>query len=117
MRVSVRYFISPDVDLEAFWPDNEDNFSFLLQALVGPAGGEGEESVQFLVCTPQAIQEKVTQERGILFGRSLVIVSSPNISSILDAIRSRIESIEAASWKEVGVHLARLGIYEFEDFI
>jgi hypothetical protein len=112
----VRHFISPDVDLDAFWPEDAENFSFLLQALVGPADADGEESLQFLVCTPRALDERVTRE-GIVFGRSMVVVRSPDIPQILHAVRSRIERIEAPSWKEVGARLARLGLYEFEDSV
>src|SRR4051794_17513916 len=111
MRASVRHFISPDVDLDAFWPEDPDNFSFLLQALVGPADAEGEESLQFIVCTPQALEKRVALE-GIVFGRSLVIVNSSDISRILSSIRASIERVEAPSWRALGGRLARLGVYE-----
>lgn len=115
MRASVRNFISADVDLDSFWPEDEGCFSFLLQALVGPEGAEGEESLEFLVCTPDYLKEAVSRE-GVIFGRSLVIVEYPNMHRILEQVKSRVERIEAPSWKEVGVLLARIGKYEFEDF-
>jgi Immunity protein 8 len=114
MRALVRNFISPDIDLDDFKPDNPAEFSFLLQALVGPDDSEGEESLQFLVCTPRALERRVASE-GIVFGRPLVIVESPDISRILDAVRGAVERPEALSWDALCRRLERLGIYEFED--
>jgi hypothetical protein len=115
MRAAVRHFISPDVDLDHFKPEDPENFSFLLQALVGPADSIGEESLQFLVTTMQALAQTVEAD-GVVFGRSLVIVSQPDIPRILASVRSAIERPEADSWAVLAQRLARLGIYEFEDF-
>ncbi|MET8763935.1 Imm8 family immunity protein [Lentzea sp. NPDC004782] len=115
MRAAVRAFISPDVDLEDFRPDDPDDFSFLLQALVGPADGEGEESVQFNVCTLASLASTMSSQR-VLFGRSLVIVSTSRIGEILDSVRTAIERTEGASWADVAERLSRLGYYEFEDY-
>ncbi|MGW6933942.1 Imm8 family immunity protein [Lentzea sp. NPDC054927] len=114
MRAVVRHFISPDVDMEDFRPDDPDDFSFLLQALVGPADSEGEESVEFNVCTLASLTSTVSTQR-VLFGRSLVIVGTSKISEILEAVRAAIERVEGTSWAEVAERLTRLGYYEFED--
>lgn len=113
MKVSVRHFISPDVDLDDFRPDDPENFSFLLQALVGPAESAGEESLQFIVTTLHALEEKV-QEDGVIFGHSLVIVDGPNVPRILNSVRRSIERLEAPSWERLAQQLTRLGVYEFE---
>jgi immunity protein 8 of polymorphic toxin system len=109
----VRHFISPDVDLDDFRPDDPENFSFLLQALVGPADSAGEESLQFTVTTLRALEETV-QANGVIFGRSLVIVDGPNVPHILTSVRRAIERLEAPSWELLAQKLARLGVYEFE---
>ncbi|EWM14106.1 Imm8 family immunity protein [Kutzneria sp. 744] len=116
MKAQVRRFISPDVELDSYNPADPDNFSFLLQAIVGPNDGPGEESVQFIVCTPEALKDKVARE-GVVLGRPLVIVDSPQVSRILIAIKSAIERTEGSTWQEVGGRLSRLGRYEFEDFV
>ncbi|MEU5961441.1 Imm8 family immunity protein [Micromonospora parva] len=113
MKASVRHFISPDVDIDDFRPDDPENFSFLLQALVGPADSAGEESLQFLVTTPRSLAEAV-QSDGVIFGRSLVIVDGPNMPRILDSVRRAIERLEAPSWQLLAQQLTRLGVYEFE---
>src|SRR4051794_470996 len=115
MRALVRHFISPDIDLDDFKPEDPADFSFLLQALVGPADSEGEESIQFLVCTARALARRVASE-GLIFGRSLVIIDSPDIPRTLNAIRNAIERAEAPSWDALTRYLERLGIHEFEAF-
>ena len=114
VKARVRHFISPDVDLDDFRPEDPEDFCFLLEALVGPADSEGEESLQLLVCTPRALARRVASE-GVIFGRSLVIVDSPKISRILDSVRAAVERAEASSWNAVARRLERLGIYEFEE--
>jgi len=116
VRAVVRHFISPDVDLENFYPDDPENFSFLLEAIVGPDDGEGDELLQLNVCTLASLRSTVESDR-ILFGRSLVIVGTSRISEILDAVRSAIERVEADSWAKAAARLARLGHYEFEDYV
>jgi Immunity protein 8 len=112
----VRHFISPDVDLDNFNPSEPDNFSFLLQALVGPIDQEGEESLQFVVCTPRNLAERLSLEK-VIFGRSYVIVEFTDIRKILEAVRAAIQRIEGPTWVDVGRRLSRLGVYEFEDFV
>lgn len=113
MKASVRHFISPDVDLDSFQPDDPENFSFLLQVLVGPAESDGGESLQLVVTTLRALEEMV-QSDGVVFGRSLVIVDGPNIPRILSSVRQAIEHLQAPSWALLAQQLTRLGVYEFE---
>jgi hypothetical protein len=63
MKAVVRHFISPDIDLDDFQPEDPADFSFLLQALVGPSDSEGEESLQLIVCTPVRWND-VSRRRG-----------------------------------------------------
>ncbi|MCH5675106.1 Imm8 family immunity protein [Streptomyces gilvus] len=116
MRAKVNYFFSPDVDLDNFHPDDTKNFSFLLQAMVGPADvPDSGESLQFIVCTPQNLEERVAAD-SVIFGRALVVVGSSNADEITGKVRKVIEQIQAPTWQELAQKLARLGIYEFEDF-
>lgn len=114
MKVKVRALISPDVNLDSFWPEDETDFSFLLQALIGPSGGIGEESLQFIVCTPKNIARRLVRER-VIFGHSLILVDSPCIPPLLRAVTVAIERVEGATWSDIVRKLARLGAHEFDD--
>ncbi|WP_329135383.1 immunity 8 family protein [Streptomyces sp. NBC_01476] len=115
MRASVRHFISADVDLDDFRPSDPEDFAFLIQALIGPSDGEGEESLQFVVCTPRNMERQVEREGGITWGRGLVIVNSPKMPKILDFLKRSIERPERNSWSELAAYLGKFGVIEFED--
>lgn len=116
MRVKVRGFHSPDVDLDNFKVEDPEKFSFSLEAFVGPADSEGEESLSFRVCNPKYLATEIVQDRVIL-GWQLVIVNNPDLPKILDAVTHAIERTEADSWRALAGRLARIGHYEFEDFV
>lgn len=114
MKAEVRHFLSPDVDLSSFQPDDPENFTFLLQVIVGPHGSEGDESLQFIVCTPRSLENRFESEE-IITGHSLLIADTPDIATILTFVRRLIERIEAETWAGVASRLARIGLYEFAD--
>jgi hypothetical protein len=116
VRAAVRYFFSPDVELDSFQSDDPDDFKFFLQAYVGPAGSEGEEFLEFTVCTPKALETDLAVD-DLILGRGLVIVGPLTVSSILARLEKAIVAVEAPTWRELAGRLARLGRYEFEDFV
>jgi Immunity protein 8 len=57
----------------SFQPTEIDNFGFLLQILVGPEEGIGEESFDVMVCTPRWLIENHSPE-DIVSGRHMLIM-------------------------------------------
>jgi len=52
MRAILKGLHSTEIaDVENYMPHEEDNFGFVLRAMVGPMNGEGEESFDIVVCT------------------------------------------------------------------
>lgn len=50
-------------DLENYAPHEEDNFGFVLRAMIGPMNREGEESFDITVCTPKWLMESMGPPR------------------------------------------------------
>jgi hypothetical protein len=116
LRAEIRRLHSPDLfDLRHDSPTPPDDFSVLIQILVGPAGGPGEESFDVLVVTPKYLARRVAQQ-GPVCGRHLLVVESFDYASIEEWIRRAVHSCEGSTWSEVALRIARIGHWEFEDY-
>jgi hypothetical protein len=116
MRASLRRLHSPEInDLAAYCPQPPDNFGFLLQAFVGPEHGAGEESFDFVVCTPKWLQQKHATT-DIVRGRHHLIVFEYDYQRVMQEIQRLCESAIGATWRDVAVQLSRFGKWEFEDY-
>jgi hypothetical protein len=115
MKASVRRFHSPDVDLPEYVPVDPTNVGVLVQALVGPDGGPGEETFDIMVCTPAWLAERLNGGR-TLVGRHHFFVDRFDTQRVLDGLTQVIEAESAETWDELAGRLARIGKWEFEDY-
>jgi hypothetical protein len=83
--------------------------------MVGPEDGEGEESFDFVVCTPGWLEAE--------YGRQAVIVVRHHVLVFdydFPRIRRRLEDLVAKArgqtWAELASSLARYGRWEFEEY-
>lgn len=114
MKPRLKWIHCPDVDdLPSFSPGNRQ-FGVLFQLMVGPDGGEGEESFDVLVCTPDWFAERITD--GPLLGRGYVFVRSFDFSKLEVFLRKQVERVEGDTWQEIGMKLARFARWEFDDY-
>jgi hypothetical protein len=113
VKAIIKGYHSPDVDFENFTPKT-DNWSFLLQLIVGPSNGEGEESFDIIVCSPQHVAEMVAHD-GIVNGRHTLIAS--DVSKVKPFIEKYVTSNAIGdTWQDVANKLCQLGHWEFEDY-
>jgi hypothetical protein len=116
IRPVLKYLHSPDVlDFSSYHPEEDDNFGFLLQAMIGPEGTEGEESFDIMVVTPKWLQKRVA-EVDIFLARHYLIVREYDMNLIRKFINNYIERSSAETWHESALRLSRLGHWEFEDY-
>ena len=109
VRPVLKRLHSPDVfDLESLSPADPSCFSFLLQAMYGPAGSEGEESFDILVCRPKWISGEVERE-GIIDGRHHLIVSRFDLAQIRALLERYAMASAANTWEQAASKLSRLG--------
>lgn len=117
MKPVLKTIYSPDVNsLEKFQPKDPNNFSILIQAMVGPDGEEGQESFDIEICTPRYLLEKVAKQK-IVICRHMMVVAEYNYNCIASAIREYLLHCEGTTWSQVAELVARLGKWEFEDYI
>ncbi len=116
MRAAIRRLHSPDVhDLEAWTPADEGCFGFLVQAIVGPRDGAGEESFDFTVCSPEWLAQMHGRDAAVL-GRHHILLFAFDFGKVRDRIESVVNSAEGRDWREVANQIARHGKWEFEDY-
>lgn len=117
MKAEIRRFHSPDVfDLVHWVPPEPLCFGFLLQVFIGPVGSPGEESFDFLVCSPEWLRREHGGE-AVLLLRHHVLVFCYDFETIKAFLESFVSTIEAPSWAELARRLSRFGKWEFEDLL
>lgn len=117
MKAQVKEIIGPDVaDLPNFVADDPENFGFLIQLLVGPENQEGFESFDIVVCTPKWLSETHASD-DIIIGRHHLIVFEYDFDRIMQKIESYIAEFDEDTWSTLAQKIARLGKWEFEDYI
>lgn len=116
MRPEIRRLHTPDAaSFDSFAPQDPQDFSMLVQVLVGPAEGEGEESFDIEVITPKHLAARV-ERAGPISGRHLLVVARFDAATIQSWIENAVAECSGADWKDIAAKLSRLGRWEFEDY-
>jgi hypothetical protein len=116
VRAALRRLHSPDaLDLRSFHPSDPLNFGILVQAMIGPADAEGEESFDFMLVTPQWITREL-QTRDALWGRSILVISRYAYETLERAVLALCNRAEGEDWSQVANILNRSMTWEFEDY-
>src|SRR5271168_4976155 len=101
MQPTLRRLHSPDIpDLETYAPVEDDKFGFLLQVMVGPTNGNGEESFDVVVCTPKWLLEKY-KDSDILLGLHKVIVFKYDYARLRGFIDKFLANCSGTNWTEI----------------
>jgi len=118
MKAELKYLHSPDVgnlSFESYSPENPDNFLLLVQAMIGPLGEKGEESFDFLVCTPKWLSNEL-ENIDFLFGKAYLFVREYNYKVIRKTIEDLCDRTYGDNWNVISQKLSRFGYWEFEDY-
>lgn len=117
MKAKIKSYESVDIsDLENFVPNDPTNFAFLLELTVGPDGEEGEEIFDIQVCTPYWLLSIMSKTDAIP-GHGFLIVLEYDFEHIFRKVKQLIENCTGKNWHEVARKVARIGYWEFEDYI
>ena len=122
MKAEIKGYYSTEIyDLENYIPEQVDCFCFLLRILIGAVGEEGEDTLDFIVCTPKWLINEFKTEKSIFgedifFGKHYIIVFEYNFKKILGRIKELIDNVEEDTWDAIGQKLSRYGQWEFENY-
>lgn len=116
MRCELRHLHSPDAqDLESYRPTDASSFSILIQAMIGPSGGAGEESFSFVLCTPEYVATELA-DGGYRWGHSVLLVPRYNYRVLLDAVQRVCHGVEGETWHDIATKLGHYFSWEFADY-
>jgi hypothetical protein len=116
MRASLKGLTSPDIrDLENWSPGDPSCFGFVLEAAIGPAGGEGAEIFQLQVCTPSWFAQQM-KGSNVVSGEHTLFVARYDYPAFANFIERRCHRCEGATWTEIVGELRHLGHWEFEGY-
>jgi Immunity protein 8 len=102
-------------NVETYVPEEEDNFGFVLRAMVGPLNEEGEESFDITVCTPKWLT-KTYQPSEVLLGLHKLLVFRYDYLRVRGFIEKFLMRCSGDTWQEVGQKVSLLGQCEFENY-
>jgi hypothetical protein len=114
MRAELKRLHSPDADpLHTYRPADSESFGIFVQAIVGPAGEEGEESFDFMLCTPHWLASRPSE---IILGQHHLIVRRFDYGAIEKFVSDFCARCEGATWNDVAHNVTALGRWEFDDY-
>ncbi|MGM7648889.1 Imm8 family immunity protein [Nocardia sp. JW2] len=113
MKAELRAIETPDADLRTGIVKHRD--AVAIRFLAGPQGMRGEESFDLLVCTPRWIAEQVNLT-GMIIGRHKIIVDRIDLDAVTQYLRGYVAGLDEPTWPELAAKLARIGMWEFEDY-
>ena len=96
-------------------PEDPETFGLLVQAMVGPDGGEGEESFDFVVCTVRWFDAQPF-DKGFAWPRHHLFLKRWDYATVERAISDVVRHAEGENWSSVASQIARYGGWEFEDY-
>jgi len=116
VRAEIKRLHSPDVhDLSTYVPEEPERFGLLLRIIAGPVGTDGEESFDVVVCTARWISGHLGPE-GMLVERHYLLVDSYDYRRLESFLGRYVDGCVGTTWEEAALKLARLGMWEFEDY-
>jgi len=111
IRPRLRHLHSPDLEAPQL-PRDPTNCIVLVQALVGPGDGPGEESFDFCVVTPSYLQG----QNGPRWGRGLLIVESFDWAVVRRVVEERLATVAHNTWEQVGLDLNKEPLWQFDNY-
>jgi len=116
IRPTLKRLHSPDIsNLETHHPEDEESFGFLIQAMFGPEGAQGEESFDMVVCTPKWFEKQILDDSA-LSGRHHLFVKRYDIEIIRAFLIQYARTCAGETWQQVAEMLSRISKWEFEDY-
>ena len=116
MKAEIKYIHSPDIlDLKSYLPDKLNEFSFLLQIMIGEKGKEGAENFNIIVCSPNSFKS-MFKDSDMFFGKSYLFMKSYNYQKMWDFLCKYVDSINGETWDDIVFEMSKIAFWEFDNY-
>lgn len=116
MRCELRRLHSPDVrDLECFRPEDQTYFGLLIQAMIGPEGGPGEEAFDFILCSPTWLRDHLGND-GARWCHGILVTQQYDYTTLYQAVQKLCRQTDGESWDEIANRLGHFTNWEFDSY-
>ena len=113
MRAEVTDFEWPDLERDGVSPSEVRSTPVVFVAR--PLGGQGGETFQLTVCTPEGLTDLLARD-GAVIGRHFLFVQVVEVNRVESLIRDRVRRLDGESWIALAQKIGRIGYWEFEDY-
>ena len=114
MRAELKDFYPVDFEKWHYWPEDEEDFGFPAEALIGPKDGRGEEIYSFWVCSPKWFaKNKIEKPR---FVRHYFFMNEYDETTLKRLVEGFVNNTTAKTWSGITEKLSRFMFSEFEDY-
>ena len=118
MQADLKFVMSCDIDERVYWPEEEDNFSFTIDATIGSRDENAGDILHFYVCTPKWIFanmiNKGFDDYGV-FGRHMIIVEEYDFDKIKLMLAKLCRDTSGSDWSQIACKLSKHGAWEYTD--
>jgi hypothetical protein len=115
MFAKIKQIHSPDVDFVDYWPEDKNNFGFLLELSIGTKDSNGMDIFQLMVCTPDWFKAKNVNQVAA-WGYSYLFVFKYDFPVIMAFITKHIEKMYGDDWTSIAAKIDRYAMWEFQDY-
>jgi hypothetical protein len=104
---------SPTINLDSYFPDDQENFSLWIELKIGPDTEDGINYYRILVCTPEWLSQNIWEPS---WGRHMLIVREYDYPVIEKFVHDYVSQYTGDEWSEIAEKIARNLSWEFEDY-
>jgi Immunity protein 8 len=97
------------------WSPADECYAILLELMVGPAGGPGEESFDVTLCSAAWLGAQAARD-GLVDARHHIVADRYDYRRIEEYFARRVSACDGETWQDVTTKVGRIGHWEFEDY-
>lgn len=115
MKAHLKEINTSDIDIDTYYPEDEQCFGFYVEAIIGTESEDGGDIFGFQVCSPKWLLYEY-KKTDIIFCKNMIMVFEYDFQAITQKIIDLCNRTTGDNWNDIAQHLAKYGAWEFENY-